>query len=196
MILLTFKTISRLTEKESFKNIQCFEAFPLYTPTPKATVFGPFLTPDVSPVLPALPNTSPSFVSLLFCTLLCSKEAARAYPFPCPACISPEHVTANVEWLSGCWRFLYGERGRLKEIKEESCTAVIASLYLANNRAIIICENYSRKNTSTLGSLSCRHACHTVMSDRVRNATGKARDSCSCSEALLGDACLKYLDGR
>lgn len=149
----------------------------------------------------ALPNTSCSFVSLLFHTLLFSKELPWTYPLSLSCmqpglCISPAHLTANVEWLSECWRFLHGERGRLKEIKEENCIAVIAPLYLANHWAITICENYSRKNLSTLGTLSCGHACHTVMRDRVRNAAGKTRGSCSCSEALLGDACLKYLDRR
>lgn len=74
----------------------------------------------------------------------CSKEPPWAHIFPCPACssgcppplLTPFHVATWNDWC-----FLYEGRGRLKEIKEESFTALTDALYLANHWAIPICEN-------------------------------------------------------
>lgn len=89
------------------------------------------LTPDPSSVLPSSARH----------TLSCLVPTVNPQPgLPISSAHPTMHV--HVEGLSWRWRFLHGGRGRLKEIKEESFTAVIAPLQLAHHQVIIICEKY------------------------------------------------------
>lgn len=155
------------------------------------------LAPDPSPDLPSSIRhmSSRSHCWATYCPAPKTGALSPSFSLSCVQPISPGDPTARtlMERLSACWKFLHGGREGPTEIKEESFAAVIAPLYLANHRRIIICEKYIyTKNPFLQPSLPCWLR-NEAQGEKSR---GKGRGSVLCSEALWntpGDVWLTYI---